>query len=272
MMRHLSISRAWEDTQRIGVHDGRLIGAVALALVGFPVLVSGIVAPKGMMDQTVPGWGMGVGLIAQLVAVAGQLAIVRLAIGPSTTVGDAIAHGLKRMPVYVVAAIVIFLGAVLLAVPIAAILLATGAPLDEAALKTSPTFNLLALAYLCVAIFFAIRLVMMSPVTSAERVGPLKIIGRSWDLTRGNWWRLFGFLAVFLLGALVVMIAVAAAVGILVNATLGPVEPLSASAAVTALAQGLVSAAVTSLLAIMLARIYIQLAAPDSVSVPSSGA
>jgi len=271
-MRHLSISRAWEETQKIGVHDGRLVGAVALALVGFPTLVSGIVAPKGMMDQSVPGWVLGVGLIAQLIIVAGQLAIVRLAIGPSTTVGDAVTHGLRRMPVYVAAAIIICFGALLLAVPIAAVLLATGAPLDEAALKTSPIFNLLALIYFCVVIFFAIRLVMMSPVASAEPVGPVKMISRSWDLTRGHWWRLCGFLAIFLVGALAVMLAVGAAIGILVNAALGPVEPLSASAAVMALAQGLVTAGVTSVLAIMLARIYIQLAAPDSVSVPSSGA
>ena len=271
-MRHLSISRAWEETQKIGVHDGRLVGAVALALVGFPTLVSGIVAPKGMMDQSVPGWVLGVGLIAQLIIVAGQLAIVRLAIGPSTTVGDAVTHGLRRMPVYVAAAIIICFGALLLAVPIAAVLLATGAPLDEVALKTSPIFNLLALIYFCVVIFFAIRLVMMSPVASAEPVGPVKMISRSWDLTRGHWWRLCGFLAIFLVGALAVMLAVGAAIGILVNAALGPVEPLSASAAVMALAQGLVTAGVTSVLAIMLARIYIQLAAPDSVSVPSSGA
>ena len=41
---------------------------------------------------------------------------------------------------------------------------------------------------------------MTSPVASEETVGPIGIIRRSWELTRGNWWRLFGFIVLFLLG------------------------------------------------------------------------
>ena len=270
-MSRLSISKAWEESKVIAEKDGRLIGAVALALVTFPALISGLVAPKGLFDQTVPGWALGVGLVASIIGVAGQLAIVRLAIGPSTTVGDAIAHGLKRMPVYVVAAFILFCGLIILAIPMAAVLLATGAPMDEASLKASPTFALLACVYFGVALFFGVRMLMMSPATSSEQIGPIRIIARSWKLTQGHWWRLFGFLVIFTVGALVAMMVVATTIGLIVNAVIGPVEPLSASAAVMALAQGLVNAGVTGLLAVMLARIYLQLAAPETVSVPSSG-
>lgn len=270
-MSHLSISRAWDESKAIIEKDGRLIGAVALALVALPALISGLVAPKGLFEQSVPGWALGVGLLASIIGVAGQLAIVRLAIGPSTTVGDAISHGLRRMPIYVVAAVILFCGLFLLAIPLVVVLIATGVPMDEASLRASPIFGLLALLYLAVAIFFGVRMLMMSPAASAEPLGPVRIIGRSWQLTRGHWWRLFGFLAAFMVGAVVILMAVGAVVGILVKATLGAVEPLSASAAVMALAQGVVNAGVTGLLAVMLARIYIQLAGPASASVPSSG-
>ena len=270
-MGHLSISKAWDESKAITEKDGRLIGAVALALVGFPALIGGLVAPKGLFDPAVPGWALGIGLVASIIGVAGQLAIVRLAIGPSTTVGDAITHGLKRMPIYVVAAFILFCGLILLAIPLALAVVALGLPMDEAALKASPAFGLLALVYFAVAIFFGVRMLMMSPAASAETIGPVKIIGRSWHLTSGHWWRLFGFLATFMVGAVVAMIVVGTAMGIVVDMALGPVDPLSASAAVMGLAQGIVNAAVTALLAVMLARIYVQLAGPETASVPSTG-
>ena len=44
-------------------------------------------------------------VVASLIALAGQLALIRLALGPSVTVGAAIAHGVRRLPVYLLAAI-----------------------------------------------------------------------------------------------------------------------------------------------------------------------
>ena len=39
-------------------------------------------------------------IVVVLDRLAGQLALIRLALGPSITVGGAIAHGVRRMPIY----------------------------------------------------------------------------------------------------------------------------------------------------------------------------
>jgi hypothetical protein len=60
---------------------------------------------------------------------------------------------------------------------------------------------------------------------------------------------------------------------LLATLALGPLEPMSGSALVVALAQALVNAAVSSLFAVMVARIYLQLTGRGGAqaSVPSSG-
>ena len=93
-MRGLSISRAWEETRAILARDGRLIAAVALALIALPTAVTGLIDPNGIGDSA---GRMGLDVIvvvASLLALAGQLALIRLALGPSVTVGAAIVHGL----------------------------------------------------------------------------------------------------------------------------------------------------------------------------------
>jgi len=269
-MSKLSISKAWEETKAILARDGKLIGTVALALVALPAAITGLVAPRGALDESTLEWARIVALLATLIAVAGQLAIIRLAIGPSTSVGEAIVHGIRRLPYYVAAAILITCGLILLALPLIVVLILTGVPLDEESLKHSATAALVGLAYFAIFLFLGIRMLMASSTASAEDIGPIAIIHRSWALTHGHWWRLFGFLAAFFIAVLVVFTAVGAAMGVIVGIALGPVEPLSASALVLALVMAFVNAVVTGTFAVMLARIYIQLSGRKA-PVPSSG-
>ena len=265
-MAALSISKAWDETKDITARDGRLIGAVALALVALPAAVSGLVSPGGISDSAAPIWARVVVVVATMVTVAGQLALIRLAIGPSITVGEAIVHGLRRTPIYVVVAILITGGLLLLALPFVGILMAAGVPLDTEGLKHSPAAAMLGLVYFAVVAFFAIRMLMASSVASAEAAGPIAIIRRSWELTAGHWWRLFGFILIFVIGALVLLGAAGAAVGVIVGLVLGKPEPLTAGALVIALFLAIVNAVVTALLAVMLARIYVQLSGHRSVT------
>ena len=45
-----------------------------------------------------------------------------------------------------------------------------------------------------VAIWLAVRWIVGVPALLAEGIGPIKALGRSWALTRRNWWRTFGIL------------------------------------------------------------------------------
>jgi len=116
-------------------------------------------------------------------------------------------------------------------------------------------------------------MLMSSPVASEEESGPIQILRRSWDLTRGHWWQLFGFMVLFIIGALVLIAAVNWGITAVAVILLGAIEPMSLSALVVGLFDSVVNGAVTVILAVMLARIYLQLTGRDTAgaSVPRSG-
>jgi hypothetical protein len=266
-MAKLSISRAWDETREVLTRDGRLIGAVALALMVLPGLVLGVVMPKAPGGGFPPaGPWMIVGFVAALISLAGQLAVVRLALGPHISVGEAIAHGARRLPYYA--------GAVLLwTVPLLLVggflFAAVGSDPEHPSLGAS--LGLLLLSVL--GFYLMVRLILALPVASAEPVGSLAILRRSWDLSHGNWWRLFVFLLVFLIAAAVVLVTVGIVVGTLARVIFGEVEPLSVGGLLVAIVGQLVSACMFVVMFVMLARIYAQRAAGAEahVSVPSSG-
>lgn len=271
-MANVSISAAWDQSKAILARDGKLLASVALALVALPAVVTGLVSPNSMSTAARPLWADVLVIVASLIALAGQLALIRLALGPSITVGGAIAHGLRRLPTYLLSGIMIMAGLIVAALPFILVLAALGIPLDEN-MKPSGTVALVAILYLAVALFVGVRMILSGPVASSEAVGPVAIIKRSWTLTDGNFWRLFGFLMAFFVGAIVVLVAIGAAVGVVIGATAGRIEPMSASALIVALVQALLNAAITTVFAVMLARIYVQASGGSEVqaSVPRSG-
>jgi hypothetical protein len=272
-MRGLSISAAWDETKAILARDGQLLITVAVALVALPTAVNALINPSGVNSTSTPWWIDLIAVIASLIALSGQLALIRLAIGPSVTVGAAIMHGLRRMPIYFVSVLTVVIGLVVVAVPLVMILSALGVPVGTKGVPPSPPTIIVGLFYLALVCFFGVRLVLSSPVASAEDRGPIGILARSWHLTSGYWWPLFGFVLVILIGAVVLLVAVGSALGVIIGLVFGAIEPMSAAALVLALVQSLVSAAITTLFAVMLARIYVQLAGDGEAraSVPSSG-
>ena len=97
-MSKLSISRAWEESKAVLASDGKLIGTVALALFVLPGLVLNLAMPRTHSSEfPQPGPWMVIGLAAVLISLLGQLSMIRLAIGPHVSVGEAIAHGARRI-------------------------------------------------------------------------------------------------------------------------------------------------------------------------------
>lgn len=263
----LSISKAWDETKDVIAGDGGLLTTLALALFVLPGVVSEIATPAAPPGQfPPPGYWTVLTAIALLIALLGQLAVIRLAIGSRLTVGQAIAHGARRAPIYFLATLLwtlpfLIVGAVLLGM----------VGRDPSNVSMSVAFGLLVLA--CVMLFFAIRMLMTSAVASSEPLGPVAIIRRSWELTSGHWWRLFGFFLAFLVAVVIVVTAVGIIGGIIAKLVFGGVEPMTVGALLVALLTQIVSAAVSVTLMVMLARIYIQLAGnrPFEASVPTSG-
>lgn len=273
-MSGLSISTAWEECRALMVRDGKLFAAVALALVALPTAVTGVLNPGGRSSDVSATWVDLVVIVASLIALSGQLALIRLALGPSITVGGAIGHGIRRTPVYLVAAVIIVAAMLVALIPCALLLAIMGVPLDRASesVPMSPGVVLVGILYLALVSYIGVRMILAAPAASAEAIGPIAVLRRSWDLTLGHWWRLFGFLLAFFIGAVVLLLAIGAALGVFATVAFGPVTALSAGALVVALVQALANAVISTLFAVMLARIYVQLAGGAvQASVPSSG-
>jgi len=68
-------------------------------------------------------------------------------------------------------------------------------------------------------IWIAVKLAMVFPAVVFERKGPFGAIGRSWSLTRENWWRTFGALLVVFLITFVLQLVSGGVVGGLLGAS-----------------------------------------------------
>ena len=270
-MPRLSLSTAWDEAKQILGRDGGLLTAVALALFVLPELVSGIVAPT---IETSPSLaGRLIALLAALIGVVGQLAVIRLALGPSTTVADAIAHGFKRFPAVLGAVLLLGLAIAVVVIPLLAILIAAGVIDMPSGGTTPPSFGIAVWVMVIGSLFLAVKFIMTIPVASAESPGPLAILKRTWRITSGNYWRLFAFELLLLVSALVVLIAAQTVGGTLAHVVDGDVEAFSLSALILSLFVAVAEAAFTVFASVMLARIYVQLAgrAEAQPGVPTTG-
>lgn len=267
-MPKLSLSQAWEETKSVLAHDGRLFVSVALALIVLPQTVIGLAAPRSGPESSVLAAAL-VG-IAIIVGLAAQIALNRLAIGPSTTVGAAIGRGFSRTPALIGSLAILSVGMFIILIPVVLAFGALGFIPDSRSGQEASTgvlFAIVTLAALTYAIFQ-----LMVPVAAAEHGGSVHLLSRSWQLSRGSYWRLLAFVILVFIGLLVVLLAGQYGLGSVIAMALGPADPLSLSALVISLAVSLIQAGFAVVFAVMLARLYLQLAGSGAqAGVPKSG-
>jgi hypothetical protein len=265
-MSKLSLSRAWEETSGVLARDGRLFLAVALALFVLPGLILNVSMPDAQAGEFPPaGPWMAVAGGALLVSLVGQLAVIRLAIGPHVAVGEAITHGVRRLVPYIVAVLVWLLPILLVGSGLYGMLL-----VNETHPSVPVALGLILLTL--IGIYLSVRLMLSSAVASAENVNPIAILRRSWELSHGNWWRLFAFLFLFGIGAVCLLWAVETVAGLLVRLVVEDAGPRSVGGLLIAIVSQLVSALLSVTFFVLLARIYVQRSGEAShPSVPISG-
>lgn len=265
-MSAISISSAWDDTKALLARDGRLFASVALALIVLPAVVMGVVDPRVNAGDSAPVWFNVLIVVISLISLAGQLALIRLALGPSVTVAGSISHGFGRVLRYILALILLFLGTIAITLPFAFAAVAMGMSIEPgAAAPVTGPFLLLILVYLIAILVLGTRFLMAMPVASVEQEGPLGLLKRSWALTSGHWAKLFGFLIIFLIGAAVVLLSVQVVVGSLTALMFGARGPMSLAALIESLVQAVATGIFSVLFTLMLARIYVQLSGRTTV-------
>lgn len=260
-MARLSITEAWNETAAFVRDEARLLFPIAFLLVALPGGVLQLFMPPPPAPGAPPPLGAWL-LIMPLSVVAamiGTIALSYLALRPGASVGEALLVGARRFIFLLAATLLVALAAILAAIPLFALgaLAFTGGATPEALAG----FSLLVLLVVLLGMLALwVRLMLMTPVTAVEDAGPIGIIRRSWELTRGHFWRLLGFVLLVFVAALIVMAAVSAVAGILVMLLLGPPEPLTLSAILVVLVGSLMQALFSMIFATLIARIYVQLA------------
>lgn len=270
-MHGLSISNAWDETQRIIARDGRLLASVALALIVFPETVLAVVGfPMGVQPSLISSL---VYLLVILLGFTAQIAVNRLAIGPGITVGGAIRRGFQRLLPVIAALLALAFSLFLVLMIIALILGLTGLAVAPGLGQQPPPAIIVLLLMFAVLSFAVCQLFV--PVAAAEPGGPIRLFARSWELARPAYLRLLAFVIMVFAGILLVGLIGQFVFGSAVLLTLGPPRPGTVAALVLGLFAGILQAAFAVTMSVMLARIYIQLAGRDSgaadVRVPKSG-
>ena len=268
-MKKLSLSQAWDESRAVLSRDGRLLGSVALALVVLPQTIIGLIAPASGGEPS--GVTLALLAITGIIGMIAQIAINRLAIGPSVTVGAAIGRGFARMPALLGSFVLLIVALFVILIPIVLVLGYAGLIAEPGAGNAAPPGFLL-LIILIAAFGYAIFQLTI-PVAAAESGGSIHLLTRSWRLSRGNYWRLLAFVILLFVCLIVVLIAGQFGLGAMIAVALGPPDALSLSALVISLVVGLIQALFMVIFAVMLARIYVQLTEPGEAqpSVPSSG-
>ena len=263
-MAALSISKAWDEARAVMSANSGIFVAVALALLVLPQIIAGVVA-----TPTSEGGPAGtiLMLVAALLGLVGQLAIIRLTLGNSVSVGEAISHGFRRFPTLFVAILLLILLYMVLLVPVAIIAAALGVAPPQAATPPSRELTLVALIVFVVLMALWPKFSIMAPIASEERAGPVQILRRSWDLTKGNYARLLGLMLLMVLLALVLLLPAGIVGGLLGKLISKDLEPFSLGAFVTASVGSVAQAVFSVVVAALLARVYAQLNAVHA-SVP----
>lgn len=241
----LSYSAAWDDATALLKAHGALIVALAGVFLLLPTLLVGYLVPPPaqakdfaeliprLNEYWVANWGWFAA--SALVRMLGSLAILFLVFAPGgTSVGTAIVRGGALLPFYLLAVIL---------------------------MSVAISFGILLL--ILPGLYLAARLAPLGPVMVAEgRRSPIDAFGRTFEVTKGNGWRILGFLCL-------VAIAAYVAAGVL-NMVSGILFVLIAGKSLGPLLAMIVASATSSAIAILFlllnAAIYRQLAGPAAAS------
>ena len=254
MSEKLSVGTAWTEAAAFVRRERRLIAPVVLGLIVVPAVIAELVQPEAAAGmQPEPGTWMVVAAAALLIAMVGQLAIMRLAMGWDGSLGEALKLALKR--IWAVLGAFLLFGLVFVLVATILVLIAMLVSGDAAQGAT----NRIAFAAMITALLAMPRVLPLTALAMEERAGPWRLLRRTLELTRGNYWRLLGFFLIFLIASLIIAVAVKVTVGSATELLIGPSRPMSVSRLIVALVTGLVQGLVLSIYAAMTGKLTLQL-------------
>jgi hypothetical protein len=269
-MTELSITRAWSEAMAFVQSAFGPLFLIAVLLIVLPGAALEYVLPAedGPVPTDLGQWWATFGPffvflpILIMLGMIGTIAINHLAIQDGASVGEALGVGARRFLILLIAGIVISLAVALTFLPAFALLWP-----QEGESASVGTALLVGVVYFALFVALSVKLLLITAVAAAERGGPLALIARSWALTRGYFWKLLGFLVLFWIAAGVLIGVTFLLVGLVTGLLFGLPEPGSTAYFVLSLASAAMQAAVSTVFAVAVARIYAQLTGSGDRSV-----
>lgn len=266
MSGRISLGTAWEQTRSFMRREGSLILPVAFATFGIALVLLSFAMP----DPTAAGeietgpWALAI-IPLTFLGILGQLAISYLVLRPGSSVRDALATGVKRLPqalgVIVVMVLALLVSTFVLGLVLGLIVTASGA--SAGALTAIVAFLLFGAL-----LWIGARLLMIWPMLADRRDGPVATLKSSYAISRGLVLRFITLMLMFLLIYMLVTAAVQLGLGsvlILVGRMIGSE---AAATFLVAIVVALLGAVIQAFWAVLLANIYRQLTAPVGQTVP----
>lgn len=248
----LDTNRAWKDASRnVSRNRDALLGVAGVFFL-LPQLALALFFPQpeptaGMSEQQIVDLAQSYYLstlpamiplvICQALGTLGLLGLLSHATRP--TVGQALRLAVKGLLSYQAAQVLVGLGLGIAAMVLVGVLALSG-------VAALPLAGLLLAVIVAIAV--AVRVSLAGAVVAIEgERNPLRVLRRSWALTQGNAWRLLGFYALFLVAFLVILMIASLLIGL-------PLQ-LVAIGHAAEIATALVSATLSSIMAIYLVAI-----------------
>lgn len=264
MIATVEMDRVWDRTAAfVRTHAAALLALGGLTLL-LPTFVSGTAAAAAVETTGfVRALLAVVQLVASLVMLWAELAVVALAIAPGE-LGGAMRRAALRLPVVIGIGLLLAVGALVLALPALGILLAYHVDFVTAAAAGEPVtpsaapaawIALYALIVLPLVLWLAARLVLVAPVVLEERRG-IGAIARSFALTRGLAARIIGVLLLYGVVTLVLTVAVQFAAGTVFGILFGSDDGLGLASIVTLLLTAVVETGMAVLLWAFIGKLY----------------
>ncbi|MDB5714646.1 MAG: hypothetical protein JWO15_2043 [Sphingomonadales bacterium] len=253
----ISMNVVWEDTVGFIRREAGLVVPLALATLLVGDVANTLVDPGVAGMQPNPMLSL-LTFLAVLWTIVGQLAIIALVLRPGSSVGEALLLAIRRLPTLIGAALLVGIAATLILIPAVIAFLQSGVdPANPASFALLPGWvSLYLLVFACVAVWLSLRLSTLNPLIVDKQPGVIAALKTAFAMTRGVIARLI--LAALIYFALTILLTKA------VQFVLGSVFELLGRAvgspfvatALTALATGTVSAAMSMVAAVFLAMLY----------------
>ncbi|MGE4323268.1 MAG: glycerophosphoryl diester phosphodiesterase membrane domain-containing protein [Sphingobium sp.] len=260
-MATLSIGKAWEEAVAFVSRESALLFPVALLFVALPGLILQEMTPPELMQWTMsqardsfpavpPSYWLAL-LLTLIIIWFGSLTLFALALRPGISVGEAMRLGMARLPVLLGTALLV--GAAFLALMVFVALVA--AALMIASKAAAAAIGTLLVAVVVGSLLYAsVRLLLLNPVVIDGQDGVVASLRRSWETTKGHFWRLLGFILIVMLLSMIASTAAQAVFGLIGGMAGGP----TAARLVGGIAAAAVSTVVQVYMLVMIARLYRQ--------------